>query len=272
MNKPTLALQASILPAVILASFIFLGTFTTGYTQDAAPIYSHVSFMKVKQGNGGNYVNVEKEIWKPVHQELVNQGKILGWYLYRIQFTGTGDEYNYATVTHYRETDQMEEGYTAELFEKVHPNMPMSYISEQTLQSRDLVNSRMLQWMLRSMPEEQREPSRYVLVNYQKSVPGQNYFALRRDHVKPLFDLAVKEGKVEGWGLWALRLPSGSSMPYNWVSADFYNKFSEIGGFDWLDLMKRANTEANIDELSPKMGASRTMEKRELWELIDYAR
>ena len=264
MKKPKFALQSSILPTLILSMLIFLGISATCNAQDELPIYTIISLMKVKQGNAGNYINLERTFWKPVHQELVKQGKILGWYLYRIQYTGTGDEYNYATVTHYRGSEHLDEGYS-ELFEKVHPNVPTSIIFEQTLQSRDLVSSRLLQWTLQSFPEEQKEPSRYAQVNYQKSIPGENYFALRQDHVKPAFDLGVKEGKIEGWGLWFLRFPFGNDMPYNWVSADFYNKFEQIGNYGWLDLLTRANPDA-------KMGASRTMVKSELWELIDYTR
>jgi len=150
--------------------------------------------------------------------------------------------------------------------------MPGSMVSEQTMASRELVSSRLLNWQLQSLPQDQREPSRYAMVNYQKSVPGKNYFALRRDHVKPAFDLALKEGKVAGWGLWSTTFPAGAGMPYNWVSADFYNKMSEIGQYGFTDVMERANPKENMDELMPKMGESRAMVKRELWQLIDYVR
>lgn len=272
MNKQKFAQKTSILPTLILALLIFSGISTTCYSQDDLAIYTNVSMMKVEQGNEGNYVDVERTFWKPVHQELVKQGKIFGWFLYRVQYTGTGDAYNYVTVTQYRGSDHLDGGYSNELFEKVHPNVPASMISEQTMQSRDLVSSRLLEWTLQSFPEEQREPSRYAVVNYQKSTPGGNYFALRRDHVKPAFDLAVKEGNIEGWGLWATRFPSGNDMPYNWVSADFYNKFDEIGNYGFQDVIKRANPDSNMDEIMPKIGASREMVKSELWELIDYAR
>jgi len=61
-------------------------------------------------------------------------------------------------------------------------------------------------------------------------------------------------------------------MPYNWVSADFYNDISDIGQYGFQDAIERANPNEKMEELMPKLGASRTMVKNELWQLIDYAR
>ncbi len=270
MDKLSIEPQDHILLQLIFVTLMFFGISLNSYAQEE-PIYTRVDLMKVKQGNAGNYVSIEREFWKPVQQELVDQGKILGWYLYCIQFTGTGDEYNFATVTHYRGSETLGEGYGDELFEKVHPNVPMNVIFERTQNSRDLVTSRLLEWVIQLIPEGTTEPSRFVVVNYQKSVPGTNYLALRQDYVKPVFDLALKEGKVSGWGLWFQSFPSGASMPYNWVSADFYDEFEKIGGYGWVDLLRRLNPE-NVEEIMQQLGESRTMEKRELWQLIDYAR
>jgi hypothetical protein len=228
--------------------------------------------MKVSQGGGPNYVTLEREIWKPIHQELLKQGKITGWYLYRVQYTGTGDEFNYAVVTQYNGSDGLEGMNYGEIIQKVHPSIPVNLIFEQTMNSRDLVSTRLLQWVLQAFPEQQGEPARYAVVNYQRAMPGTNYFDLRRDFVKPVFDLAIKEGKIAGWGLWTTVFPSGTEIPYNWVSADFYNNMSEIGQYGWQDLLERANPGANIEEIMPKLGSSRSMVKNELWRLIDYVR
>jgi hypothetical protein len=271
MNKTSKVPQDHILPKLIFVLLIFFGILSESYAQEETT-YTTVSLMKVKQGNEGNYISIEREFWKPIHQELVAEGKILGWYLYRIQFTGTGDEYNFVTVTHYRGSENLGGGYSNELFEKIHPNVPLNVILERTQSSRDLVSSRLLEWTLQSIPEGRGEPSKYAVVNYQKSVPGTNYLALRRDYVKPIFDSAIKEGKVEGWGLWSQMFPSGASMPYNWVSADFYDEFKKIGGYGWQDLLRSLNPDKDVDEIMQQLGESRTMVKRELWQLIDYVR
>ncbi len=48
-----------------------------------------VDYMKSKSAN---YVQVEQEMWKPIHQSRVDAGELLGWYLYQITWKGiSGD-------------------------------------------------------------------------------------------------------------------------------------------------------------------------------------
>lgn len=65
-----------------------------------APAYGQlialVGFMKVPQGGESEYRKLEREIWKPMHQEWVNQGKMAGWYLWYVPYpSGTNAEYHY---------------------------------------------------------------------------------------------------------------------------------------------------------------------------------
>lgn len=274
MKTSTLTARKSFLHSLIVAMLIFFTISETCLAQEEEPIYTVVNFMKVKQGGGADYVNMEKTYWKPIHQELVKEGKILGWYLYGIPYTGTDDEYNYVTVTHVKGSSNMEEEwYRTELLTKVHPEMELQEFISKTLESRELVRNRLLQWTLQSFPDTPREPNRYAVVNYQKSIPEFNYYGLRSDHVKPAFDIAVKEGKVGGWGLWVTIFPSGDELGYNWISADFYDKFDQIGAYGWDDIITRANPDIkNINELNSKLQSSRDFVKTELWKLVDYAR
>ena len=273
MKNQKCAIQKNYRSILTLLVVLFLMLSTTSYSQDQQPVYTVTSFMKVKQGNGGKYEQMEKEYWKPVHQELVKQGKILGWYLYQIQYTGTGDEYNYATVIHYEGSENFTTSYQ-DVTSKVHPNQKAEDIFKETMESRDLVTSRMLQWHLQSFPEGQRDPSKYAVVNYMKVPQGKigEYGNLRRDYVKPAFDELVKQGKVEGWGMWRLAFPSGADMPYDMVSADFYNEIDQIGNNGLYQVIQKQNSDKDVDEIFKKMDETRTMAKRELWQLIDYAR
>ena len=227
--------------------------------------------MKVKQGDGGRYMNMEKEYWKPMHQELVSQGKILGWYLYRIQFSGDGDEYNYVTVTHYQGSKNFN-AFNQELVAKAHPNKKWEDISKETGRGRVLAASRLLQWHLQSFQEDQREPCKYAVLHYMKSTPGFGFFEQRRDYVKPAFDQAVQDGKMEGWGMWQMVFPSGADMPFNYVTADFYNDFDKIGNAGMGAYILKQNGEQKGNEIMQKMGENRRMAKNELWQLIDYVR
>ena len=39
-----------------------------------------IAYMKVPPHGAEEYISMEQEIWKPVHQERIKNGKLLGWY------------------------------------------------------------------------------------------------------------------------------------------------------------------------------------------------
>ena len=64
-------------PALIPTAFL-LGTFVnTGFTQQAAnPPIVEVACMKVEPGKNAEYLALEHDIWKPMHQERIKQGRM----------------------------------------------------------------------------------------------------------------------------------------------------------------------------------------------------
>ena len=239
------------------------------YAQEEEDIFYRVDMMKVKQENMSKYVNMEKELRHPMHQERVNQGQIIGWYLYRVNFAGTGDDYNFVTITAYKGATFFDRYPNANIFAKVHPDKDREVLAV-TRAFREHVTSRLLRQTLASMPETQGEPSKFMVVNYMKT--NGDYFALRRDYVKPAFDQLVKEGKSAGWIMSNLMFPAGADMPYNNVSVDLYDEFDQIGTNGLFPLIEKQNEGKNTDEIFQKLGETRIIARRELWELIDYAR
>lgn len=64
--------------------------------------YVIVEYMKVKPGLWDKYLECE-QAWKLVHQYRVKQGLIKGWQLEQVVFpAGTGTEYDFLTITHYK--------------------------------------------------------------------------------------------------------------------------------------------------------------------------
>ena len=41
--------------------------------------------MNVEPANTGAHVELEQQVWKPVHQELIEAGHLVGWNLYAIR-------------------------------------------------------------------------------------------------------------------------------------------------------------------------------------------
>jgi hypothetical protein len=132
-------------PALIPTAFL-IGTFVNiGFTQQAAPppLVVSVAFMKVDPTKDDEYRRLEREIWRPMHQERIRQGQMRSWTVYQVRFPfGTKKEYDYAVVNTYNSVADMERS-ILDVFPRIHPNMPVAELSRRTFSARELVRGEM---------------------------------------------------------------------------------------------------------------------------------
>ena len=101
--------------------------------QAKPPKYLEVDYMKVQPGKDSDYLRVERS-----------------WALYNVRFPfGTEEKYDYVTVNTFDRFGQLEDPFTdlGEIFKKVHPNMKVDDIGQQTEATRHLVRSEVWQLM-----------------------------------------------------------------------------------------------------------------------------
>ena len=137
------------LPVVIVLSFLAGTLVGTGRAQTSPrkpPKYIQVDYMKVQPANEDDYVKVEKEGWKPIHQERIKQGKIHSWYFFGVNFpSGTEAKYNYVTVNTFDQWGQLENPYAdlGTMVQKAHPGTNMDEFFAHTSKARDIVRTEM---------------------------------------------------------------------------------------------------------------------------------
>ncbi|MEX1241022.1 MAG: hypothetical protein WEB30_14965 [Cyclobacteriaceae bacterium] len=101
--------------------------------------YFEVDYMKAK-GAAADYEKVEQDIWKPIHQTLVNDGNRASWTLWRLEMPGgTGNAYDYATANAAVTYKQLLVETYEDAFKKAHPGKNPQAVFDSTLKSRDLV-------------------------------------------------------------------------------------------------------------------------------------
>lgn len=79
------------LPVVIVSSFLAGTLVGTGRAQTSPrkpPKYIQVDYMKVQPANEDDYVKVEKEGWKPIHQN--RHPKIAEYAIFRMEHPAAG--------------------------------------------------------------------------------------------------------------------------------------------------------------------------------------
>lgn len=119
-------------------------TWTLGdiiYPEGTKANVSVFNYFDYPEGSGrSDHFKVEKEIWKPVHQARINDGKLKGWVLTRMVMpVGTSMPYHDATVDLYDNIEQMMMDNPMPYFEKVHPGKNVDKLLEETGAVSDLV-------------------------------------------------------------------------------------------------------------------------------------
>lgn len=270
MEKRLKNLRKTLLVPVVLAlALAWLPQ--TGNAQNDPTAFAISDLMKVKPGAEEKYLDLEKNFWKPIHQERIKQGKITGWILYRVLYTGTSDLYNYVTVTFFDNAANLENPWDGIDAKKILPGKDVDKAFDETLKCRDMVRSNLIMKQDEAFPEAGNGVVKYIQVDFMKVKPGNEsaYLDVEKNIWKPVHKEFIKAGTRAGWSLWSNLYPSGSGADFQFVTVNFFSEFSKIGAADYNDAFKKAHPDKNIDELSLKTSNSRDLVRSELWEVVD---
>lgn len=248
-----------------------LGSPKQGNTQENNNLFGLVDLMKVEQGNDEKYLDVESNLWKPIHQERVKNENIVGWILYRIWFKGANDDYNYATITLYDNPVNLENPYENIQLSNIHPDMELTDFVEKTNASRKLMQSRFIQQVNSAYPDggQTAAPFKYMVVNYMKPTPGSAFLEIENEKAKPIHEELVKSGEWAGWSVWANIFPRGTNESHQFVTVDYYSDFSKIGMANYMNAFEKVHPGEDWNEYATTVEKSRDMVLSELWEVVD---
>jgi hypothetical protein len=210
-----------------------------------------------------DYVNVEQEIWKPIHQELVRQGRKGFWALYGVRF-GSRDECDYYTVNTYFGTEALQRGMPdlADIFAEVHPDMDFDEAMQRTWASRKMVRTQL--WL--GVGGIQAESFRYVYVNLMSAPDANAYVELERTVFMPVHKALVADGLMKGWALYQLASPYGTDIEYSHATVDFMD---DIGYLPFGDYLSNVHPDRDVDEIWSATNEARSIVLSELWYVID---
>lgn len=252
---------------------LFAGVLPAGaavYAQPVKTLYAVVDFMKTKPGQESHYLELEKNIWKPIHQERIRQGEIVGWMLFRIRYTGTADAYNYATVTLFADPAKLDDPFSVDL-SKVHPNKNMDALLTETQNARDLTGSCLLKQEIAVADSSQPNGSRFLQVDYMSVAQGKDnkYLQVENDIWRAVHQELITEGLRTGWSVWSRIYPSGYRLDFQYLTVNELSRSTAGNDFDLYNVFQLAHPGRNPDDLFKQTIDSRIAVKSELWEIVD---
>lgn len=212
--------------------------------------------MKVTPGKGSEYAKLE-QMWKEVHQDRVNKGKVDSWALFRVVFPGgVKREYDAITMHVFSSFDKMESLYDAEEVAKIRTFPPAN-------EMRELVRSEI--WSLDQMVGNPLA-GKYMEVRFHKAKVGResDYIRAVQEHWMPMNADVVKRGIRTGWYFFSVMFPGGSQRSYDWVTFDALPSFGSVAKDTFAGVGEKKLTEA----LRLSSGARDTV-LNEYWQQVD---
>jgi L-rhamnose mutarotase len=245
-------------------------------SQSSVPTrYVLLDYMKVPPGKEAEYVRLEREVWKPVHQERIKNKRMVAWELYAVRYTAdTQRQYDYVTVNVYESLAATDDDTGLEaMFRRVHAGKDASRLLTQTGEARQVARAEVWRLLDQTAPgTASAAPSKYLLVDYMRAKPGVNYVAVEQQLWKPIHQERVRRGALDRWSLFELVLPGGTSYPYDYGTVNALSSLSALADPYPADLFQHVHPNTSLTDLGNRTGAARDLTRSELWVLVDATR
>lgn len=256
------------IPFLMVLSFA-LGSLSV--SAQAPTVFARCIFMKVGLGNEEAFLKTYKENFKPANKIRQQNGKITGWGLYRIHFTGSNDEYNYVTI-HYYDSWEKTEGNDnwLELMKAANPKGDAAALLSKAGSLRSIVRES-LYLSTDATSSDSAHPSKYFEIDYMKLKDGMasEYVKTEKEIWKPLHQVLVNDGKRSVWALWSLIMPGGSSRSHDYVTANGFPSYKQMAGDNYEEAFKKAHPGKDMQAEFDKTLKTRDLVRSEIWELVD---
>ena len=249
--------MTTLFSAVIAAAILGIPCATIAQDDDQPSLYVSVDCMRSMVPD---YQSVETDIWKPIHQERVDQGKINSWALYWVMY-GDRSTCDYYTVTSYLGQEQLNANPSFEaVFQAVHKDKNVMKAMARTWASRQHVATEL--WVL--VDSTQIQEHRFAVVNTMHAEDPDAYERMETEVFKSGHQALVDGGHRAGWGMYELVSPLGTSVPYNFSTVDFVNHLNPV---PMAEAMLSAHPNRDLEAMHELLGL-RDNVRSETWALV----
>jgi hypothetical protein len=231
------------------------------------PLYVVLDYMKVATDKADAYIDVEKNVWKGIHQRRVKDGLLHAWYFCRVANPpGQQRDYAFVTVNVYDSLARLENPLPMEYFADVPPED-----LQKTGALRELLRSEL--WRLADGILAPPTEDPFIVVDYMQPAAGSesDYYTMETEVWKKFHEARIEKGLMNAWLLSYRMFPGGSETPYAAMTINIYPS-REAASDPSANQLLGAVFEGMNDQqraLANRTEALRTIVKEDVWKRID---
>ncbi len=231
--------------------------------------YLQIDYIKPVPGKRADYIRMERELWKSIHQARVAAGNIVSWKLYSVSFpNGDSLEYEYVTVTELPSWAALEEPYKGIDAEKI-LGADKAKDSRTGYATRKMVRRDTVRLDL-ATDNFSKSANTLLSVHFIKPLPGKanDFMKIQREYFLPMNNAAAEaNGGATSWAAALVRYTDHSDQSYSHVSFNGSASFTQMDSAMPADLQSTWNIK--FQTYGPLLETSRTKVRNELWRLVD---
>ncbi len=231
--------------------------------------FAVVNYMKVKPGNGEAFLANER-VWKKLHQQRVNDGKMIAWEVFYVHGQGTESPYNYVTVDIFENMQAAFKEFTTDELKKAFGEKYADVLNK-TSANRDLVYSDMFN---REIGLDSKSADKFLRVSYMSVKDNDKYYKMEEKAFKPLHQAAIDMGNLNGWSIWSR--PFWNNTKYDAVAVNGFTSIEQMAKMNYgEDVLKKGmasmkgSEQLEVSSLINETGSIRTMVVSQLWEMLE---
>lgn len=251
--------------------FVF---FASSFGQTGDDLYKKIDYMEVNQTQLDRFLKVVDRDLTSGFSSLLENDDVKGWYLYKVKFPGgEKSNYNFVSITVSSSINNLGDYFSDSNAPGFVPTTTTKGSTEQLSKLATLIKSEIWRVQNSAFADTGSTPSRYMSMDYMKVAPGKDpdYLMLEDEIAKPIHLERIERGRMAGWEVHSLILPSGMNYGYNFATGNYFNELEHfVFGMNEEIIQQTMGQNSNVPELFETIYNTRDLIKVELWELVDH--
>jgi hypothetical protein len=263
----------------LLISFVITVLFSPdrAFSQqdDSRTLFLKVDYFKAAGQQMSQYLELELEQWKPMHEERFKRDIIKSWDFYSVVAAEPDAPYNFITINVFDDFSLIDYYDLDSIINSVYPDKDPDELMEQTRNSREVVRTEIWEVNGRIMNDGQQAPGgSYLTINYFNSRGGSGeHEEMELGFWGQIHETRIEHEILNSWAMYTLLYPGGDVRNYTYSTIDYYDSLGDLREPVGMALARVAHpdlSDEEINDLFTRTGDSRTLFKTELWKRIGH--